>query len=641
VDRTWTVGGATVGMDASSRARLKRWMVAVCAFDFHLVDGQTMLQCVPEGAIGEEEARVVSYHAFPDNLSLELHNHATVRDSVFFFRVAREVDADGGVKRHGKVAADGKEASDRQQDMRPNETEGRSRRTQPTTAYLYGYVFCRQRQDPSLPRGGDQKSVVVLAEVPRGSVLKHLACIAGQLYFDYGPEALEQMVREIATVWESPQCGRQLSLPVSGFTITSTLPPASSLPPPFPEDVDGELELLLQSPGGSGGTAAAFNEANVHESFKGIMDHLWTIWELALLGEPLIVVAPSSYLCSEAVASLLSLISPLPYFGEIRPYFTIHDPYFHTVRDQVSKGCVPGGVFGITNLVVLKSLQPWPHVVSIGDNMSYQSSVDLQYFESQNNMFGDSVAIQKPGGGSAASRNGLLHSWVARKRDATSLISTYQEKLWSSYQPCCKRSNTLLNRVKNAKTASVANLMIRQHFGELTRRFLEPFADFFKPSESASTSGGSSCPSVRRFSEHEFFEQLGKTRHGATLESRMKSRASLRELYKRFMRSTSFLPWLTRRQAEIELLENMRHGRCHTALDSICKMSEVELVDLHIKLKRQLATEDVELPEVERERIQLALDIVHKALPGDLQESLRVATTQILSPRRAAPQRSS
>lgn len=619
-------------MDASARARLKRWMVAACAFDFHLVDGQTMLQCVPEGAIGAEEAKVVSYHAFPDNLSLELHNHATVRDSVFFFRISRET------RNEEKAEEKPFEPShDSEQGQNPQRNEGKRkiRPTQPTLAYLYGYVFCRQRQDPSLPRGGDQKSVVVLAEIPRGNVLKHLACIAGQLYFDYGPQALEQMVREIATDWESPQCGKQLILPVSGFTITATLPPASSLPPPFPEDVDRELELLLQSPGGSGGTAAAFNEANVYASFKGIMDHMWTIWELALLGEPLIVVAPSSYLCSEAVASLLSLISPLPYFGEIRPYFTIHDPHFHTVRDQVSKGCVPSGVFGITNLVVLKSLQPWPHVVSIGDDMSYQSSVDLQYFDSENNMFGESVNIQKQGSRNTMGRSGILKSWVGRRRDATSLISTYQEKLWSSYQPCTKKSNSLINRVKNAKTASVANLMIRQHFGELTRRFLEPFAEFFKPSESASTSGGSGCTSVRRFSESDFFETLETTRHSATLESRIKSKASLKELYKRFMRSTSFLPWLTRRQSEIEMLENMKLGRSHTALDSIGRMSEVELIDLHIKLKRQLSTDDGQLPEIERERIELALGIVHKALPGDLQESLKVAATQVLSPRRA------
>lgn len=599
-------------------------MVAACAFDFHRVDGQTMVQCVPDDAIHEEESKLVSYHAFPDNLSLELHNHSTVRDSVFFFRISRIQKRENVDERKGSFLEEQEEDDTKDEDETNGCTSSRS-------SYLYGYVFCRQRQDPNLPRGGEQKSVVILTEVPRGNVLKHLVCIAGKMYFDYGPDALEEVIREVGEKWESPRCGKQLSLGVCGFNITATLPPASSLPPPFPDDVDRELELLLQSPGGSGGTSAAFSEANIHESFKGMLDHLWTLWELALLGEPLIVVAPSSYLCSEAVASLLSIISPLPYFGEIRPYFTIHDPYFHTLRDQVAKGCIPGGIFGITNLVVLKSLQPWPHVVSIGDERSYQSSVDVNYFETQNNQFGENLSIQALESRPLAKKGVIPRLWGGRSRDATSLISTYQEKLWSSYQPCTKKNDALLNRIRSAKTASVANLLIRQHFGELTRRFLEPFTEFFQLSSTGSAGAGTRN-SVRMFNEEEYLDKLGSLYPSAALERNMKSKSSLKELYKRFVRSTNFLPWLTRRQVEIEMLESMKAGSTHAALDSICRMSEVELVDLMIKLQRQLNTSGSNLPEMEKERLLLALEIVHKALPTDLKESLNLTNLQVQSP---------
>ena len=44
-------------------------------------------------------------------------------------------------------------------------------------------MFCRQRQDPSLRRGGEQVSVVVLAEHPLSAALVPLSAVAGHAYF--------------------------------------------------------------------------------------------------------------------------------------------------------------------------------------------------------------------------------------------------------------------------------------------------------------------------------------------------------------------------------------------------------------------------------------------------------------------------
>jgi hypothetical protein len=46
------------------------------------------------------------------------------------------------------------------------------------------FVFCRQRQDEALRRGGEQNSVVVLSEHPFSSALLPLSQIAGPLYFN-------------------------------------------------------------------------------------------------------------------------------------------------------------------------------------------------------------------------------------------------------------------------------------------------------------------------------------------------------------------------------------------------------------------------------------------------------------------------
>ena len=53
-------------------------------------------------------------------------------------------------------------------------------------------MFCRQRQDQKLRRGGEQKSVVVLSIQPYSSVLGQLSQFAGSMYFNHGPEALEE-----------------------------------------------------------------------------------------------------------------------------------------------------------------------------------------------------------------------------------------------------------------------------------------------------------------------------------------------------------------------------------------------------------------------------------------------------------------
>ena len=55
------------------------------------------------------------------------------------------------------------------------------------------FVFCRQRQDERLKRGGEQKSVVVLSEQPYSSALIPLTQYAGPLYFNIGQSALQEV----------------------------------------------------------------------------------------------------------------------------------------------------------------------------------------------------------------------------------------------------------------------------------------------------------------------------------------------------------------------------------------------------------------------------------------------------------------
>lgn len=66
----------------------------------------------------------------------------------------------------------------------------------------------------------------------------------------------------------------------------------------------------------------------------GVSSKLWILWELILLGQPLLVLSPSPTLSSDAVFALASIISPLEYKGDFRPFFTIQDSDFALFSDD-------------------------------------------------------------------------------------------------------------------------------------------------------------------------------------------------------------------------------------------------------------------------------------------------------------------
>ena len=76
-----------------------------------------------------------------------------------------------------------------------------------------------------------------------------------------------------------------------------------------------------------------YQEAGLYTSLGGLISaQLWHLWLLVLTGEPLLVYGPRPDIVSRAVLALASLIAPVHYGGDVRPYMTIHDPDFSDVR---------------------------------------------------------------------------------------------------------------------------------------------------------------------------------------------------------------------------------------------------------------------------------------------------------------------
>jgi Stabilization of polarity axis len=73
-------------------------------------------------------------------------------------------------------------------------------------------------------------------------------------------------------------------------------------------------------------------ELGLFTIFRGLCHSLWHVWELAITGQPIVVVGTHPELVGDTVLSVISLISPLVFGGDYRPYFSLYDPDFKEVR---------------------------------------------------------------------------------------------------------------------------------------------------------------------------------------------------------------------------------------------------------------------------------------------------------------------
>ncbi|KAH7430323.1 hypothetical protein KP509_09G093300 [Ceratopteris richardii] len=515
--------------------------------------------------------------------------------------------------------------------------------------YLYGFVFNRQRKDERLRRGGEQKSVVILSERPYSIVFRSLLQILGPLYFDIGPQALEQ-VAVCVSQWPGPVHGAAMELPVGNVTLRVHLPPAHTLPPgcgtpmdDFTSAMAPSSHLNLSIPHG------IFHEADVFGIFKGILMQLWELWELVLIGEPLLVVAPTPSQCCEAVAALVGLMAPLPCSIDFRPYFTIHDPDFAVLNSLREGEQVPSMILGVTNLFFLRVMRTLPHVVSVGSSLDSSNKITLVTRSNipnngNNNQGRLQLHLQLSPLKKFSPMNILKNARI--KRDGPlCLMTEHREALWTNYTPSTKPDTAVLNRLVDAGPASriessmslVNNEILRRHFLELTTNFLAPFGPYLRattPQEGSSPFVDP--PPLPPFDAHEFLEGLAARGPGKFLTKRLQS--NWLELYRRFLKGPNFMPWFQRRRAVAEHEQHRiwRQARLKADIRTfISKMSELEVIDSFNAVERHLLVEmqragvgGTDSPACSKLRGDLRT--IFNVLPADMQQLM------VFNPQKAA-----
>ncbi|CAM8971598.1 unnamed protein product [Rhodiola kirilowii] len=638
----------SIKQDSSPKLDLeafRQWVVAFCTIRFDLEQGQLIEECFPPGCLTHDEELEISFNSFPDSVS-QHHNRSSIHDCIFFFRVQRRhASKQGNLSSSEVVEVEGNELS-----LRTSNGEARATSkcslVENRSKYMYGYVFNRQRHDERLKRGGEQKSVVILSPFPYSSVFRPLLQIMGPLYFDIGSKALENIAAYVSQ-WSHPVPGKHMELPIGNAVFRVNLPPSHSLP--------SEKGLLLEEstssmapflPTNQSVPQGLFHDSDLFGTFRGLLLQLWLLWELLIIGEPILIIAPTPPQCCEAVAGLVSLVAPLLLSVDFRPYFTIHDPEFAILNSIQDGGSFPPMILGVTNLFFLKALRNFPHVVSVGSPASNRlpfSARSTGRIPTRLEGLGLQQLLLK-----RFSPTNFLNSVKLRKDGPLCLMTEHKEAIWSTYAATTKPDTSILNRLIDAgmsprveeSMSVVNNEILRRHFLELTTNFLAPFGPYLKaitPSEGSSPFVAP--PPLPAFKDDEFLMSLSERGPGKFLSKRMRS--NWLELYRRFLRGHNFMPWFQRRRtvAEKEQQRLWRQARMKIDIQLvISKLSELEIVDCFNAIERHLTTERklLQSGKVNEDSISVCkklkqdMQTVFAKLPEDVQELL------LLNPEKAA-----
>ncbi|XP_036904850.1 protein DENND6B isoform X3 [Sturnira hondurensis] len=537
---------------ATPWARFSAWLECVCVVTFDLELGQALELVYPgDFQLTEKEKSSICYLAFPDSHS------GCLGDTQFSFRIRQ---------------CGGQRSSWRTDDGRYNSEA-------PVTL---------QVKDSSVKRGYFQKSLVLVSRLPFVRLFQALLSLVAPECFDKLAPCLEAVCNEIDQ-WPAPVPGQTLNLPVVGVVLQVHIPSRADKPESSPLKQCGQ-ESLLPAPL----VLTSVHELDLFRCLQPVLTHVQTLWELMLLGEPLVVLAPSPAVSSEMVLALTSCLQPLRFCCDYRPYFTIHDSEFKefTTRTQAP----PSVVLGVTNPFFIKTLQHWPHILRVGEPRM----------------------------------SGGLPKQVKLKKPSRLKTLDTKPGLYTEYTTHLRRDKALLKRLlrglQKKRPTGVLTALLRRHLLELTQSFIIPLEHYvasLMPLQKSITPW-KTPPQIRPFHQDDFLCSLEHA--GPQLTCILKG--DWLGLYRRFFKSPHFDGWYRQRRKEMARKLEALH------LEAICEAnvetwmqgkSEVEVVDLVLKLREKLVRARGHQLPVKEETLQQAwlhIETVVSSLPKDLQAVL-------------------
>ncbi|XP_012944866.1 protein DENND6B isoform X3 [Aplysia californica] len=524
--------------------RFSNWIHCACVVTFDLELGQAMELIYPGHVkLTDKEKMNICYLSFPDS------NSGCMGDTQFHFRIRQCPGRKSLMRAHSQYNRDAPIA------------------LQCDDAHYFGFVYFRQTKDRSIRRGYFQKSVVLVTKLPFVALFNQIISIIAPEYFDNGEPSLEAACHDIDQ-WPIPVPGDTLNLPIMGTVLQVRVPSRSD-----------KLIGPAQTRSEHGHTVPAhtilpsLHEVDIYSAFLTILPHVQLLWELVLIGEPIVVMASSPTVTCHTVQALVNMIAPLKFCSDFRPYFTIHDSEFkeYTTKTQAP----PPVILGVTNPFFAKTLQHWPHIIRIGEMGS---------------------------------------------------IGVY-----TRYKSFLTKDKAILKRLMKGaqlkRPVEAQNAILRRYLLEVTQSFMIPLerymASLMPLQRNISPHKGP--PKLRPFESEKFLETVEHS--GPQLTCGIKG--DWESLYKRFFRSPNFEGWYYQRQREVNQKLQLLHLEALSNANLsewIVDKEEVEIVDLILKIKEKLTFASHHHGIVAKDsvsRLQKQLEDIVSTLPDDLQSVIK------------------
>ena len=418
----------------------------------------------------------------------------------------------------------------------------------------------------------------MLAEAPYSAPLRALAAAAAASYFADGPAGLAAVVADVAK-WPPPDPDAPASVAAGGVSLVASAPAAALLPAPAPPDARNPAAPLLPlaTPGGAPAPHAPFFEVDVYTPFAGVLDSMWALWEATLTATPTLVLAPDPGAASTAVAGLVSLIAPLPYCADFRPYITVHDPQAAALAASTAGGAVSAPpraadlprLVGATSPFFARALgAAWPVVVRIGGGTGAAAGAGGSPPPPPR----PPSRLRRAAAALAAVPSSALAAALparSRARDLADGTTSGPDGMWSSFAPLARADRGLVRRLAPpppdapcdaaARCVSGNAAALRKLFRALTEAVLAPLTVYWQPVSPPPGDGplpARSPPPPPPLSVSAFLDTLAAspTLHPLLL-STFGSRSAIASFYRRFLASPNWGAYIELQRASARAWE--------------------------------------------------------------------------------------
>eukprot|EP00045_Choanoeca_perplexa_P012090 m.130652 g.130652 ORF g.130652 m.130652 type:complete len:866 (-) comp15880_c0_seq1:49-2646(-) len=233
--------------------------------------------------------------------------------------------------------------------------------------FLYGYVYFRQVPDESNRRGFFQKSIVLVTSRPLSGLFATMATHLALSYFSTGAAALASACADVS-LWPPPQRGMSSSVYFLQQSIQIQLP----------DDMNVTSMLYAQARLTSANIELVEDQRalDLYLCLEPLLSNLQVLWELVLTSQPILVMSQTPVVTSRLVLALVSIIMPLEYHSDFRPFFTIYDPDCQRYsklypkikaakRSSRSLSEFAGAILGVTNPYFEQAYAGWPTTVRV------------------------------------------------------------------------------------------------------------------------------------------------------------------------------------------------------------------------------------------------------------------------------------